>query len=226
MASANTTPQWQALESHAATMRDKHLRDLFASDPQRAVTFSRTTELNLLFDFSRQRVDAQTLRLLIDLANARGLRDRIDAMFAGEKINTTEGRAVLHTALRNRSERPILVDGQDVMPEVRAGLQKMRTFVEGIHGGRIHGHTGKTFTDIVNIGIGGSDLGIVMATEALAKYRNRNLRLHCVSNIDGVQLGDVLEKVDAARTLFVVCSKTFSTLETLTNAKIARQWIV
>lgn len=226
MASANTTPQWQALESHAAGMRDKHLRDLFASDPQRAVKFSRTTDLNLLFDFSRQRLDAQTLQLLIELANARGLRERIDAMFRGDKINSTEGRAVLHTALRNRGDRAILVDGQDVMPEVKASLQKMRAFVEGIHGGRIHGHTGKTFTDIVNIGIGGSDLGIVMATEALAKYRNRNLRLHCVSNIDGVQLGDVLEKVDPARTLFVVCSKTFSTLETLTNAKIARQWIV
>src|SRR5688572_21844708 len=226
MASANTTPQWQALESHAAGMRDKHLRDLFASDPQRSVNLSRTTDLNLLFDFSRQRLDAQTLQLLIELADARGLRERIDAMFRGDKINSTEGRAVLHTALRNRSDRAIQVDGQDVMPEVKASLQKMRAFVEGIHGGRIHGHTGKTFTDIVNIGIGGSDLGIVMATEALARYRNRNLRLHCVSNIDGVQLGDVLDKVDAARTLFVVCSKTFSTLETLTNAKIARQWIV
>jgi glucose-6-phosphate isomerase len=226
MTSANTTPEWQALETHAASMRGRHLRDLFASDAQRAVNFSRTSELNLLFDFSRQRVDAETLRLLIALANARGLRNRIDAMFSGEKINTTENRAVLHTALRNRTDRPINVDGQDVMPEVRASLEKMRTFVEGIHGGRIHGHTGKTFTDVVNIGIGGSDLGIVMATEALAKYRNRNIRLHCVSNIDGVQLGDVLEKVDAARTLFVVCSKTFSTLETLTNAKLARQWIV
>jgi glucose-6-phosphate isomerase len=226
MTSANATPEWQALETHAASMRGRHLRDLFANDPQRAVNFSRTSELNLLFDFSRQRVDAETLRLLLGLANARGLRSRIDAMFSGEKINTTENRAVLHTALRNRSDRPITVDGQDVMPEVRASLEKMRAFVEGIHGGRIHGHTGKTFTDIVNIGIGGSDLGIVMATEALAKYRNRNLRLHCVSNIDGVQLGEVLEKVDAARTLFVVCSKTFSTLETLTNAKLARQWIV
>lgn len=226
MAPANMTPQWQALETHAASMRGQHLRDLFGSDPQRAVKFSRSSELNLLFDFSRQRVDAKTLQLLIDLADARGLRERIDAMFAGEKINTTEGRAVLHTALRNRSDHAIQVDGQDVMPEVRASLAKMRNFVEGIHGGRIHGATGKTFTDIVNIGIGGSDLGIVMATEALAKYRNRNLRLHCVSNIDGVQLGDVLEKVDAARTLFVVCSKTFSTLETLSNAKIARQWVV
>jgi glucose-6-phosphate isomerase len=226
MVPANTTPQWQALESHAETMRGRHLRDLFDSDPQRATSFSRIADMNLLFDFSRQRVDTKTLQLLIELAEARGLPERIEAMFTGQKINTTEGRAVLHTALRNRSDRAIQVDGQDVMPEVRAGLEKMRNFVEGIHGGRIHGATGKTFTEIVNIGIGGSDLGVVMATEALAKYRNRNLRLHCVSNIDGVQLGDVLEKVDAARTLFVVCSKTFSTLETLTNAKIARQWVV
>jgi glucose-6-phosphate isomerase len=218
-------PQWQALTAHAAQMRQRHLRDLFAADPQRVEKFART-DLNLLFDFSRQRVDAETIRLLIELAQARGLQQRIAAMFAGEKINTTENRAVLHTALRNRSDRPILVDGQDVMTEVRAGLAKMRNFVDGVHGGRVHGATGKTFTDIVNIGIGGSDLGIVMATEALAKYRNRNLRLHCVSNIDGVQLSDVLEKADPARTLFVVCSKTFTTLETLTNAKLARQWVV
>ncbi len=218
-------PQWQALTAHAAQMRQQHLRDLFAADAQRADKLSRT-ELKLLFDFSRQLLDAQTIRLLIALVEARGLRQRIDAMFAGDKINTTENRAVLHVALRNRTDRPILVDGQDVMPEVRASLEKMRSFVEGIHSGRIHGATGKTFTDIVNIGIGGSDLGIVMATEALANFRNRNLRLHCVSNIDGVQLGDVLEKADPARTLFVVCSKTFTTLETLTNAKLARQWIV
>jgi glucose-6-phosphate isomerase len=218
-------PQWQALTAHAAQMRQRHLRDLFTADPQRVEKFART-DLNLLFDFSRQRVDAETIRLLIELAQARGLQQRIAAMFAGEKINTTENRAVLHTALRNRSDQPILVDGQDVMTEVRAGLAKMRNFVDGVHGGRVHGATGKTFTDIVNIGIGGSDLGIVMATEALAKYRNRNLRLHCVSNIDGVQLSDVLEKADPARTLFVVCSKTFTTLETLTNAKLARQWVV
>jgi glucose-6-phosphate isomerase len=218
-------PQWQALAAHAAQMRQRHLRDLFAADAQRAEKLSRT-DLNLLFDFSRQLLTEETIRLLLELADARGLKQRIAAMFAGEKINTTENRAVLHVALRNRSDRPILVDGQDVMPEVRASLAKMRNFVDGVHGGRVHGATGKTFTDIVNIGIGGSDLGIVMATEALAKFRNRNIRLHCVSNIDGVQLGEVLEKADPARTLFIVCSKTFTTLETLTNAKIARQWIV
>lgn len=225
MRNLTETPEWQALRSHAEDISKQHVRDLFAADPQRFEHLSRL-ELNLLFDFSRQRLTGETIALLVKLAQARGLRERIDAMFAGEKINTTEGRAVLHTALRNRSERPVLVDGQDVMPEVRASLAKMRNFVEGVHGGRIHGHTGKPFSDVVNIGIGGSDLGIVMATEALAKFRNRNLRLHCVSNIDGVQLGDILEKVDPARTLFVVCSKTFTTLETLTNAKIARQWIV
>jgi glucose-6-phosphate isomerase len=217
-------PQWQALAAHAVQMRQRHLRDLFAADAQRAASYSRT-ELNLLFDFSRQRVDAQTIRLLIELAQARGLQQRIAAMFAGEKINTTENRAVLHVALRNRSDRPILVDGQDVMPEVRAGLAKMRNFVDGVHGGRVHGATGKTFTDIVNIGIGGSDLGIVMATEALAKFRNRNLRLHCVSNIDGVQLGDVLEQADPARTLFVVCSKTFTTLETRQCPPTPKRWM-
>jgi glucose-6-phosphate isomerase len=218
-------PEWSALASHAKSVGTQHLRDLFATDADRFATFSRT-DLNLLFDFSRQRVTAETSRLLIALANACDLRGRIDAMFAGDKINTTEGRAVLHIALRNRSLRPVLVDGQDVMPEVQASLTKMRNFVDGVHSGRIHGATGRSFTDIVNIGIGGSDLGIVMATEALAKVRHRNIRLHCVSNIDGVQLADVLEQVDAARTLFVVCSKTFSTLETLTNAKLARQWIV
>lgn len=219
------TPEWRALQEHATKLQETHLRDLFASDPDRFANFSHV-ELNLLLDYSRQRVTRETLSLLTALANARGLRARIDAMFSGEKINTTEKRAVLHTALRNRSDRPVLVDGRDVMPDVKANLEKMRNFVEGVHSGRIQGHTGKTFTDVVNIGIGGSDLGIVMATEALAKYRNRNIRLHCVSNIDGVQLGDTLEKVDPARTLFVVCSKTFTTLETLTNAKIARQWIV
>ncbi len=217
--------QWQALETHAAQLRGAHLRDLFAAAPDRFEKLSRR-EVNLLVDFSRQRVTEQTIGLLVELANARGLRERIDAMFSGEKINTTENRAVLHTALRNRSDRPVMLDGKDVMVEVRASLDKMRNFVEGVHGGRIHGATGKTFTDIVNIGIGGSDLGIVMATEALAKFRNRNLRLHCVSNIDGVQLADTLERIDPARTLFVVCSKTFTTLETLTNAKLARQWIV
>jgi glucose-6-phosphate isomerase len=218
-------PQWAALDAHASAMRDTHLRDLFAADPQRPQKFSRC-EVDMLFDFSRQRVTSETLRLLQSLADATGLRARIDAMFSGERINATEDRAVLHTALRARADKPVLVAGKDVMPEVRANLDRMREFVEGVHSGRVVGATGKSFTDIVNIGIGGSDLGIVMASEALARYRNRNLELHFVSNIDGVQMSDVLEKIDAARTLFVVCSKTFTTLETLSNAKIARQWVV
>ncbi|MFO7190609.1 MAG: glucose-6-phosphate isomerase [Pseudomonadota bacterium] len=218
-------PEWQALAEHALTARSVHLRELFAADAERFARFSR--EVNgLLFDFSRQRVQERTLELLLALAHARGLRARIDAMFSGERINQTEQRAALHIALRNRADRPILVDGQDVMPQVRASLEQMRDFVDGVHAGRIRGHTGKTFTDVVNIGIGGSDLGIVMATEALAHLRHRDLRLHCVSNIDGVQLADTLEQVDPARTLFVVCSKTFGTLETLTNARLARQWVV
>jgi len=225
MALSSKLPQWAALEAHANATHDIHVRDLFAADPQRPQNFSRC-EVDLLFDFSRQRVTQETLDLLITLAEARGLRKRIEAMFSGERINVTENRPALHVALRNRAEQPILVDGSDVMPDVRANLDRMREFVDGVHSGRVVGATGKAFTAVVNIGIGGSDLGIVMASEALARYRNRNLQLHFVSNIDGVQLGDILEKVDAARTLFVICSKTFTTLETLSNAKIARQWIV
>jgi glucose-6-phosphate isomerase len=225
MSALTDSSQWRALSQHAAATRHSHLRDLFAADASRAVNFSRC-EVDLFFDFSRQRVSAETLQLLAALAEARGLRSRIDAMFAGERINVTENRPALHVALRNRIDRSISVDGRDVMPEVRANLDRMRAFIDGVHSGRFVGATGKSFTDIVNIGIGGSDLGIVMASEALARYRNRNLQLHFVSNIDGVQLNDILEKVDAARTLFVVCSKTFTTLETLSNARAARKWIV
>ena len=225
MTSLLQTPEWQALNALLPTEGARHLRELFAENPRRFQEFSRC-EMDLLFDFSRQRVTAPILQALLKLAEARGLRQRIDAMFCGEVINTTERRAVLHTALRAGPQRSVSVDGQDVMPEVRANLERMRQFVDGVHTGRVQGFTGKHFTDIVNIGIGGSDLGIVMATEALARYRHRNLNLHCVSNIDGSQLADVLEKLDAARTLFVVCSKTFTTLETLSNAKLARQWVV
>jgi len=225
MSSLTSLPEWRALAAHADAHRDFHLRQAFAADPARSQNFSRC-EVDLFFDFSRQRVTEETLRLLAALADARNLRSHIDAMFSGERINVTENRPVLHVALRNRADQPIQVDGKDVMPEVRANLDKMRSFVDGVHSGRILGASGKSFTDVVNIGIGGSDLGIVMASEALARYRNQNLRLHFVSNIDGVQLNDVLGRVDAARTLFVICSKTFTTLETLSNAKLARQWIV
>ncbi len=222
--SVTASSEWKALATHAAAADKQHLRQVLA-DPARFTAFSRC-EMDLLFDFSRQRMTADTLPLLIKLAEARGLKARIDAMFSGEIVNPTENRPALHTALRNRSDRPVMVSGKDVMVDVRAGLEKMRTFVDGVHGGRIAGSSGKPFSDIVNIGIGGSDLGIVMANDALVRYRNRNLRLHCVSSIDGVQLSDVLEKVDAARTLFVVVSKTFTTIETLSNARLARQWLV
>ncbi len=225
MTSLLQTPEWQALNALTLSEGTPHLRDLFASNPNRFKEFSRC-EMDLLFDFSRQRVTAPILQGLLKLAEARGLRERIAAMFDGEIINVTEQRAVLHTALRAAPERSIHVNGKDVMPEVRANLERMRNFVDGVHTGRIQGFSGKHFTDIVNIGIGGSDLGVVMATEALARYRHRNINLHCVSNIDGSQLADLLEGLDAARTLFVVCSKTFSTLETLSNAKLARQWVV
>jgi glucose-6-phosphate isomerase len=225
MSSLTQSLEWRARAEHANAQRETHLRELFAANPQRPQDFSRC-ELDLLVDFSRQRVTRQTLDLLFRLVENRGLAGRIEAMFSGERINQTENRSVLHTALRARPEQRVLVDGNDVVPEVRENLAKMREFVDGVHSGRIVGSTGKAFTDIVNIGIGGSDLGIVMASEALARYRNRNLKLHFVSNIDGVQISDVLEKVDAARTLFVVCSKTFTTLETLSNAKIARKWVV
>lgn len=224
MTALTSLPAFKALEAHAAEVRPLTLRTLLAH-PDRFAECSRC-EIDLLLDFSRQRVTPKTIQLLSALAEARGLREQIEAMFTGATINVTEKRAALHTALRTKGDSAILVDGRDVVPEVRASLQRMRQFVEGVHSGRIVGHTGKTFTDVINIGIGGSDLGIVMATEALARYRHRNLRVHCVSNIDSTELADLLEQADATRTLFVVCSKTFTTLETLTNAKLARQWVV
>jgi len=224
MTSVTSLPEWQALQSLAKTDGEQHLRDLFASNPNRFAECSRC-ELDILFDFSRQRVTPTVIRSLIKLAEARGLKNHIQSMFNGDIINVTEHRAVLHTALRASADRVIKVNGQDVMPEVRENLRHMTEFVEGVHSGRIQGATGKHFTDVVNVGIGGSDLGIVMATEALARYRNRNIKLHFVSNIDGSQLADVLERVNAETTLFVVCSKTFTTIETLSNAKLARQWV-
>ncbi len=225
MTQVTTLPEWQALKALARTDGTMHLRDLFAGNANRFAECSRC-ELDILFDYSRQRVTPAIMQALMKLAEARGLRTHIDAMFNGDIINTTEQRAVLHTALRASADRIVYVNGKDVMPEVRDNLQRMHKFVDGVHTGSIQGATGKHFTDIVNIGIGGSDLGIVMATEALARFRNHNITLRCVSNIDGSQLADVLEKVDAERTLFIVCSKTFTTIETLSNARLARQWVV
>jgi glucose-6-phosphate isomerase len=218
-------PQWRTLLRLAADVGGRHVRDLFADEPERHAALS-LDALDLLYDYSRQRVTTEVVAELCALADACGLEERRAALFAGEKVNSTESRPAMHMALRNLSGRPLYADGIDVMPAVLTELGKLRDFVSGVHAGRITGFTGARFTDVVNIGIGGSDLGIAMASEALARYRNRNVRLHCVSNVDGVELADTLEQVDPARTLFVVCSKTFTTLETLTNAHAARQWMI
>jgi glucose-6-phosphate isomerase len=225
MPDRSSLPAWRALQGHAADLEARHLRQLFADDAQRFERLS-VTELDFLYDFTRQRMTADTLERLLSLARECRLEERIAALFAGEAVNNTEGRAAMHMALRNRSDRPMHVGGQDVMPDVRAELAKIREFVTGVHEGRITGSKGGRFTDVVNIGIGGSDLGIVMATEALGRYRNRGIRLHCVSNIDGVELAEVMEQVNPATTLFVICSKTFTTLETLSNANAARAWLI
>ncbi len=217
-------PAWKNLQDHAVEVGNRHLRQLFTDDSQRFERLS-VNALDLLYDYTRQRLTPNTIELLLALGRDCDLEGRIAALFDGDAVNSTEGRAAMHMALRNRSERPMHVGGRDVMPEVRAELAKIRGFVTGVHEGRITGAKGARFTDVVNVGIGGSDLGIVMATEALGRYRNRAIRLHCVSNIDGVELAEVMEQVNPATTLFVICSKTFTTLETLSNANSARQWI-
>ena len=226
MNSRTGLPAWKALEAHAAELAPRHLRQLLSEGGAGRFESLSVTALDLLYDFSRQRLTGETLALLTDLAQACDLSQRISDLFAGEPVNNTEQRAAMHVALRDRSGRPVRVDRRDVMPEVRAQLAKMREFVTGVHEGRILGFTGARFTDVVNVGIGGSDLGIVMVTEALARFRNRAIRLRCVSNVDGVELADTLEQVNPATTLFVICSKTFTTLETLSNANAAREWLV
>jgi glucose-6-phosphate isomerase len=218
-------PAWKALQAHHAEIATVHMRDLFRDDPKRFDTFSLRFE-DLLLDFSKNRITAKTLGLLLDLAKQANLPAMIEKMFSGEKINTTEKRAVLHVALRNRSNRPILVDGQDVMPEVNAVLKHMRTFTESVRSGAWKGYAGRPITDAVNIGIGGSDLGPVMVTEALKPYSKRDLRVHFVSNIDGTHMAEALRGLDPATTLFIVASKTFTTQETLTNAHTARAWFL
>ena len=216
---------WQALGRHAGAMTPVHLRDLFADDPERFARFSLRLD-DLLLDYSKNRITDETLRLLLDLARQADVAGWRDRMFAGERINTTEQRAVLHTALRNRSNRPVVLDGQDVMPAVNAVLAQMRDFSERVRSGAWRGHTGQTITDVVNLGIGGSDLGPLMVCEALKPYQRSDLRPHFVSNVDGAHLVHTLEGLDAARTLFVVASKTFTTQETMTNAASARAWLV
>jgi len=218
------TPAWKALSEHKEKIQPVHMRELFAKDKDRFDRFSIEAG-DVFLDYSKHRITEETMKLLFALARQQNVEAWRDKMFSGEKINGTEDRAVLHVALRNRSNTPILVDGKDVMPEVNAVLAKMRAFTERLRSGEWKGHTGKRITDVVNIGIGGSDLGPVMATEALKPY-GRTLRAHFVSNVDGTHLAETIRNLDAAQTLFIVASKTFTTLETMTNAESARKWLL
>ena len=218
------TQAYQYLSDHLVEISDLHLRDLFKNDPQRFQKFSVTFN-DILLDFSKNRINDKTLALLIQLAKECELKQAIGAMFNGEKINATENRSVLHVALRNQDNEPVLVDGKDVMPEINEVLQKMEKFCSSVISGDWKGFTGKPITDIVNIGIGGSDLGPVMVTEALKAYRTR-LNLHFVSNVDGTHIAETLKKVNPETTLFLIASKTFTTQETMANAHSARNWFL
>ncbi|WP_380182722.1 glucose-6-phosphate isomerase [Kalamiella sp. sgz302252] len=219
------TAAWQALQQHFAEMKDVEIADLFAKDGDRFSKFSATFDDQMLVDFSKNRITSETLDKLQALAKETELQDAIKSMFSGEKINRTEDRAVLHVALRNRSNTPIVVDGKDVMPEVNAVLAKMKSFSERIISGEWKGYTGKAITDVVNIGIGGSDLGPFMVTEALRPYKN-HLNMHFVSNVDGTHIAETVKDLSPETTLFLVASKTFTTQETMTNAHSARDWFL
>ncbi|OGR78650.1 MAG: glucose-6-phosphate isomerase [Elusimicrobia bacterium GWC2_64_44] len=215
--------EWKALEAHYEKLRGTHLRDLFAADAKRGEKLA-LEAAGIYFDYSKHRVTAETINRLCDLAEAAGLREKIEDMFTGEKINLTEGRAVLHTALRAPKNATVVVDGENVIPHVHAVLEKMEEFAEKVRGGHWKGHTGKTIKNIVNIGIGGSDLGPVMAYEALKHYSQRGLVFRFVSNVDGADFAEAVLDLDPAETLFIVASKTFTTQETMTNAETARDW--
>ncbi|MBE2294337.1 MAG: glucose-6-phosphate isomerase [Phycisphaerales bacterium] len=225
MSVPSNLPVWQELKAHHAAIADQHLRDLFAADPGRFAKFSRRFG-DLLVDFSKHRITEESLGLLIELARQAQVPAWVERMFNGEVINHTERRSVLHIALRNRSNRPITVDGQDVMPGVNAVLEHMRKFSDQIRRDKWRGHTGKRIRDVVNIGIGGSDLGPKMICQALQPYGNPNLRMHFVSNVDGAHISHVLAECDPESTLFIVASKTFTTQETMTNAHTARAWLI
>ena len=224
-AALEQTPAWQALGQHYAQVKDLHMRALFAQDPSRFERFSVQFK-DILFDYSKNRVTDETMRLLLNLAEEAGLPTWIEAMFSGEKINNTEGRAVLHTALRNQSDTPVFVDGTDVMPEIRRVLSRMRRFSENVRSGEWRGFTGKPITDIVNIGIGGSDLGPKMVCAALKPYSKHGLRVHFVSNVDGTDIAETLKILNPETALFLIASKTFTTQETMTNAHSAREWFL
>jgi len=218
-------PEWQALAAHAAACRDTHLRDLFAADPGRGERMV-LDACGLHVDYAKQRVTGDTLGLLVQLAEACGLRERIAAMFAGEKINTTERRAVLHVALRAPRDQKLFCDGRDVVPDVHDVLTRMAVFCRQVRDGSWKGHTGKPIRAVVNVGIGGSDLGPVMAYEALQHHADRRLTFRFVSNVDGTDFVEATRDLDPAETLFVVASKTFTTLETMANATSAREWLL
>jgi len=221
--SLRSSPAWKALEAHHSKVRELHLRQLFAEDPKRGERLA-LEAAGLYFDYSKNRVTDETLKLLLQLAEECGLRAHIDAMFSGEKINITENRAVLHVALRAPKGASIVVDGENVVPQVHAVLDKMSGFADRVRGGDWKGHTGKRIRNVINIGIGGSDLGPVMAYEALKHFSHRSMTFRFVSNVDGTDFAEAVEGLDPAETLFIVSSKTFTTLETMTNAHSAREW--
>lgn len=220
-----TTKAWKALEEYYATFKGTQIKDLFANDGQRFEKYSLRFE-DILLDFSKNRIDDKVMSLLFQLAEECGLKNAIEAEFTGDKINVTEDRSVLHVALRNSSNTPIMVDGQDVMPKVNAVLDQMKAFSEKVISGEWKGYSGKAITDIVNIGIGGSDLGPLMVTEALKPYKKENINLHFVSNVDGTHIAETLKVVDPETTLFIIASKTFTTQETMTNANSAKDWFL
>lgn len=219
------TKAWSQLENIHKHFKDVQMRDLFTADSTRGERYSLQLE-NMLVDYSKNRIDDNVMAALFDLARERGLEDKIKDMFSGKKINQTENRAVLHIALRHRENTPIYVDGRDVMPQINEVLEKIKDFSEDVRLGRFLGYTGKKLTNIVNIGIGGSDLGPFMATEALRPYWAKDIKCHFISNIDGTSCAEVLNNIDPETTLFIVASKTFTTIETLTNAKTCRKWLV
>ena len=225
MANLTQSSVWQALLKHKKQTESIQMRDLFAQDKNRFNDFHLRFN-DILLDYSKNRINKETMSLLMDLAKQSGLKDWIEKMFSGEKINHTEDRAVLHTALRNRSDTPVYVDGKDIMPEVRSELEKMREYSDSIRSGQWLGYSGKAIIDIVNIGVGGSDLGPVMVSEALTPYRKVGLRVHFVSNVDPSHICNTLRDLDPERTLFIVSSKSFTTQDTIMNAHTARDWLM